>query len=220
MGAKTKSKARRVAGHEVGKVADATAGRTGTRGRIISAASELFWEKGYAATGMAEILARAQANAGSFYHFFTGKEEVLLAVLDNYLLELDAQVMEPAFKTTADPVGRIFAVLAGYRNVIMATHYAYGCPLGRLAFELDPEDRLAHAKIAENFEAWRRRIAECVKAAASKLKSRVKPNEVSAFVLAVMEGGVIQARSEKSIAPFDAAVKELKRYFELIRSAA
>src|SRR5262245_45357299 len=52
-----------------------------TRERILEAARHLFWEKGYAATGMAEILERAEANAGSFYHFFPGKESLLLAVL-------------------------------------------------------------------------------------------------------------------------------------------
>jgi AcrR family transcriptional regulator len=40
-----------------------------TRSRLLEAARYLFWEKGYAATGMAEILERAQANSGSFYHF-------------------------------------------------------------------------------------------------------------------------------------------------------
>lgn len=188
-----------------------------TRERIVGAARDLFWEKGYTATGMAEILARAGANAGSFYHFFKGKDDVLSAVLDDYLLMLDDQVMTPAFKQGADPIARVFYVLAGYRQAILATNFAFGCPLGRLAFELDAEDRLAHGKIAANFEAWRNRIAECVKAAAPRLQRGVKPAEVSAFVLAVMEGGVIQARSEKTITAFDASVKELKRYFEMLQ---
>jgi len=211
---KPKKAPRRRQSHDIGKVAGVA--KNPTRARIIGAASELFWEKGYAATGMAEILSRAGANAGSFYHFFKGKDDVLLAVLDNYLLQLDEQVMDPAFKQTPDPIGRVFAVLAGYRQVITLTDFAYGCPLGRLAFELDPEDRRAHAKIAANFEAWRKRIAECVRAAGPNLKRGIKPDDVSAFVLAVMEGGVIQSRSEKAIGPFDASVRELKRYFELI----
>ncbi|MDX2142703.1 MAG: TetR/AcrR family transcriptional regulator [Rhodospirillaceae bacterium] len=205
---KTKGK-----GHNVGAGADA--GRD-TRERIVGAAQVLFWEKGYAATGMAEILKRADANAGSFYHFFKGKEDVLLAVLDFYLDNLDAQVMDHAFKATTDPVKRVFNVLAGYRSVILATDFAYGCPLGRLAFELDPEDRHAHAKIAANFAQWRDRISDCVKTLGARLKPGIRPDDVAALTLAVMEGGVIQARSEKSIKPFDAAVKELRRYFDSI----
>src|SRR3954452_14593026 len=89
---------------------------TGTRDRILEAARYLFWEKGYAATGMAEILDRAQANAGSFYHFFPGKESLLLAVLEPYLDGLEPAILRPAFARHRDPIRRIFAILAGYRE--------------------------------------------------------------------------------------------------------
>ena len=46
---------------------------------------------------MAEILARAEANSGSFYHFFAGKEALLLAVLDSYLDGLEPAIVRPAF---------------------------------------------------------------------------------------------------------------------------
>jgi AcrR family transcriptional regulator len=39
-----------------------------TRTRLIEAALFLFWQNGYAATGVAEILARANVRAGSFYY--------------------------------------------------------------------------------------------------------------------------------------------------------
>ena len=51
-----------------------------TRERLIEAARHLFWERGYAATGLAEILARAGANSGSFYHFFESKDALLRTV--------------------------------------------------------------------------------------------------------------------------------------------
>jgi len=57
-----------------------------TRQRLVETAVFLFWENGYAATGVAEILARAKVNSGSFYHFFKSKEALLLAVLDWYLM--------------------------------------------------------------------------------------------------------------------------------------
>src|SRR3954451_11794102 len=97
-----------------------------TRDRILEAARHLFWEKGYAATGMAEILARADANAGSFYHFFPGKEALLLAVLETYLDGLEPAVLRPAFASRRDPIERIFAILAEYRERLVATGCRYG----------------------------------------------------------------------------------------------
>src|SRR5260370_36853204 len=87
-----------------------------TRVRLLDAARYLFWEKGYAATGMAEILERAQANSGSFYHFFPSKEALLLAVLEADLEGLDPVVIQPPFARHRDPIARIFAILEGYRH--------------------------------------------------------------------------------------------------------
>src|SRR5207247_8993387 len=63
-------------------------------------------------------------------------------------------VVDPAFARTDEPVERIFAILAGYRERILQTNCKYGCPLGRLALEIDPENRPAHKLIAENFKGW------------------------------------------------------------------
>src|SRR3954447_6027502 len=107
----------------------------GTRDRLLDSARYLFWEKGYAATGMAELLGRAQANSGSFYHFFASKEALLLAVLEGYLEGLGPAVVDPAFAKHRDPIARIFAILEGYRERLLGTECRYGCPLGRLALE-------------------------------------------------------------------------------------
>ena len=45
---------------------------------------ELFWVKGFNSTSIADILSRTQVNSGSLYHFFPGKQDVLIAVLETY----------------------------------------------------------------------------------------------------------------------------------------
>ena len=92
-----------------------------TRARIVEAARALFWEKGYAATGLAEILARARANSGSFYHFFESKDALLCTVLDTYVELLEPQVIGPVWASTRDPLDRVFALLAGYRKRLVDT---------------------------------------------------------------------------------------------------
>src|SRR5579863_3632621 len=135
---------------------------TPTRARLLDAARYLFWEKGYAATGIAEILDRAQANSGSFYHFFAGKEALLLAVLDDYLEGLEPVIVRPAFERHNDPIDRIFAILEGYRQRLVETGCRYGCPLGRLALEIEAENLPAHARIAANFQGWRDAVRRCL----------------------------------------------------------
>ena len=48
-----------------------------TKGKIISAAWELFYEQGYDDTTVEEIIERSGTSKGSFYHYFDGKDALL-----------------------------------------------------------------------------------------------------------------------------------------------
>jgi AcrR family transcriptional regulator len=190
-----------------------------TRERLIESARYLFWERGYAGTSMADLLAHAEINSGSFYHFFESKEVLLRAVLEMYLGALRPMVVDPAFARTPEPVDRIFAILAGYRERILQTQCTYGCPLGRLALEIDPENRPAHKLIAQNFEGWIAAVRECIEGARNELPRGTDAEALATYVLAVMEGGVMVSRSSGSVAPFDRAVSQLREHFRLLLAA-
>jgi AcrR family transcriptional regulator len=196
-------------------IAKASRTAAGTRTRIVEAARHLFWEKGYAATGLAELLERAQANSGSFYHFFESKDAVLRAVLDTYTEALEPIVLKPVWDAHADPLTRVFALLDSYRDRLVATDCRYGCPIGRLALEIDSENTPAHELIAKNFAAWTAAVEACLRAAGVP-----KPHDAATFVLTVMEGGVMQSRAYRSLAPFDACVRQLRVHFAAHMPAA
>src|SRR5580698_3616964 len=152
---------------------------------------------------MAEILERGQANSGSFYHFFASKEALLLAVLDGYVEALEPMVLRPAFARHRDPIVRIFAILQGYRERILGTGCRYGCPLGRLALEIEAENLPAHQRIAANFSAWTGAIRRFLGEAADRFPAACDLDGLAVFVLTTMEGGVMQSRSSRRIDPFD-----------------
>lgn len=187
-----------------------------TRQRIVEAALYLFWLQGYAATGMAEILHRADANAGSFYHFFKAKEELLLAVLELYLRQLEPVVVQPVSSEIEDPIERVFGILEFYRRNLLATGCTYGCPIGRLALEI-PEGKIrVHRLLADNFDGWTAAIEKFLDDAKERFPEQTNLKTLSKFVLTVMEGGVMQARAHREIAPFDASVEHLREYFRLL----
>ncbi len=190
--------------------------QTTTRERLIDSALYLFWERGFANTSMAELLSRADVNSGSFYHFFESKEALLKAVLELYLEALEPQIVAPARALASDPIERIFAILSGYRERILKTNCQYGCPLGRLALEIDPENRPAHSLIAENFRGWIGAVRDCLEEAKDRLAEGVDRDSLAVFVLAVMEGGVMLSRSYGAVEPFDMAVSQLREHFALL----
>ena len=190
--------------------------RPSTRERLIDAARFLFWERGFAGTSMAELLTHAEVNSGSFYHFFDSKEALLREVLEGYLHLLRPMVVDPAFASVEEPLGRIFSILAGYRQRIVATDCRYGCPLGRLALEIDPENAPAHELIAKNFQGWIEAIKECLQAMQPMMMPGTDLDALATYVLVVMEGGVMLSRSYRSVEPFDRAVAQLREHFRLL----
>jgi TetR/AcrR family transcriptional repressor of nem operon len=193
-----------------------TSSNVPTKDRLIIAARDLFWSRGYEATSLAEIVKKAEVNSGSLYYFFKTKEELLLAVLDWYMENLFPQLIEPIIAHISDPIERVFALLDGYRKALVATGCTYGCPIGNLTLELGDSLPRAREKLAKNFEGWRQWVRKFLEEAGPRLPEKLDRNEVATFVLTVMEGGVMQSRAQQSLEPFDAGVRQLRTYFYLL----
>lgn len=191
-----------------------------TADRLVFAAMRLFAEKGYGSTSVADILREAGANAGSLYHAFPTKQDLLLEVLARYRDGMGKMLLAPAWDGLTDPIARIFALLAAYRGMLAATDCTYGCPIGSLALELHEPDPPVRALLATNFDGWVAAIAECLDEARDRLPRGIDGKALGQFVLTVMEGGVMQARTHRSLAPFDAGVTALRDYFDRLQEAA
>lgn len=67
------------------------------KSRIVAAAWQLFYEKGYNGTTMDDIIELSGTSKGSFYYYFSTKDELLNTlsmILDDYYEELEAK-MDP-----------------------------------------------------------------------------------------------------------------------------
>jgi len=196
-----------------------TEGKTSTRERLVQAARNLFLTRGYEATGIAEILRESGANSGSLYYFFKTKEDLLLAVLDWYVANLHAQVVDPVFARMTEPIERVLGILGGYRVMLTTSDCRKGCPIGNLALEMSEKSEAVREKIALNFENWRTVIRQCLIEAGDRLPDDIDPDKLSSFILTVMEGAIMQARAHRRLEPFDASVAMLTDYIERLLRA-
>jgi AcrR family transcriptional regulator len=191
-----------------------------TRWRILEAAMHLFWEKGYGSTSVADILARAGINSGSLYHFFPGKQDLLIAVLDTYIGGIREMLLEPNWRGVADPIEKIWKLMDGYRTALIQTECTYGCPIGSLALELHEPDPAVRERLAKNFSNWTDAIEECLDAAGERVPRGTNKRALAEFVLTTMEGGVMLARSYRDIGYFDRAIDQLKEHFNRLLKPA
>jgi TetR/AcrR family transcriptional repressor of nem operon len=190
-----------------------------TREKIIQAAMELFWLKGYNSTSVADLLSRTQLNSGSLYHVFPSKQDVLVGVLEAYRDGINEMLLEPAWGGIDDPIEKIFALLNFYRRAINETECTYGCPIGSLALELHEPDPQVRELLAQNFANWTAAIEACLDDAKHRLPRRTDRAALAQFVLTAMEGGVMQARTHRDVAYFDRAVEQLRAHFAMLEAA-
>lgn len=126
------------------------------RDRLVEAAKDLIYARGYNAVGVKEICDAAGVNKGSFYHFFPTKRELLLAVIDAHVEWLGG-VMELAAQPELTPlmrIRRLFVLVSEFDEEIrQRTGKMAGCPFGNLAAELNTQDEVVRARLGAAFDA-------------------------------------------------------------------
>ena len=75
-----------------------------TRAALLSAARELFAERGYGGVGTEEIVHQAGVTRGALYHHFNGKEDLFRAVYEDLERELVERIAADA-AVAGDPFG-------------------------------------------------------------------------------------------------------------------
>ncbi|MCM8557750.1 TetR/AcrR family transcriptional regulator [Sphingomicrobium sediminis] len=191
-----------------------------TRQKIIEAAMELFWVKGFQSTSIADILSRTQVHSGSLYHFFPGKQDLLVAVLEYYRDGIEENLLAYAWKDVDDPIERIFALLNGYRIMLVTSDFAHGCPIGNLALEISEPDPKVRELIAKNFSNWVDAVEQCLVDAGPRLPADTDRKALAEFILTIMEGGIMQARTHRDIALFDRNIEVLRTHLDLLMREA
>jgi AcrR family transcriptional regulator len=90
-----------------------------TRARIVQSALKLFADKGYDATGVAEICLSSAVSKGAFYHHFPSKQSVFLELLKDWLQGLD-QEMGKAMSASSNVPEGLLAMAAEMKGVFAA----------------------------------------------------------------------------------------------------
>lgn len=74
-----------------------------TRARILEAAAECFAQQGYEAASVADICERAGVSKGAFYHHFPSKQDLFMALLNDWLEALDGGLRQAQAEAASVP---------------------------------------------------------------------------------------------------------------------
>jgi TetR/AcrR family transcriptional regulator, transcriptional repressor for nem operon len=129
-----------------------------TRDRIVQAADDLFYRRGFENTSFSDIADAMRISRGNFYYHFRSKDEILSAVIHGRLSEAE-QMLGRWDTEGAGPTDRIrkfIDILTTNRSLILQ----HGCPVGTLCTELAKLNHAARPeadKVFTLFRIWLRR---------------------------------------------------------------
>ncbi len=126
-----------------------------TRQRVVDAANQLFYRKGYNRTSFSDVVAEADVPRGNIYYYFRTKDEILKAVI-LHRIEITSTMLAEWDKNISDPLDRLqrfVRILCDSTPALLRS----GCPMGSLTVEL-AKDQLElkeeARKLFDRFQGW------------------------------------------------------------------
>jgi AcrR family transcriptional regulator len=159
--------------------------------RLLAAARDLANETGNAAFTVTQVTQRAGLSLKSFYRCFAGKDDLLLALIEEDS-RIGAAILREAVDAHDDPAARIRAYIIGIFDLL--THPG---ALGYAGVLVCEERRLAHERPAELQLAlaplWRLLASEISRAVAAAVCASCDPDQDAQTIFALVLCGIHDA---------------------------
>jgi TetR/AcrR family transcriptional repressor of nem operon len=128
------------------------------REQLISAVKEMVHAHSYEAVSVDELCAAAGVGKSSFYHFFSSKQELLLAALESRWQQFEKLILKPAFADDLPPQERLMRFFdlmwQGQDAQKQMTGHMRGCPFGNLTLEMSTQDEAIRTRLEWIFQQW------------------------------------------------------------------
>lgn len=188
--------------------------RSTTRNELICAGSRLIARQGFNGTGLNAILAAAKVPKGSFYYYFTSKEDFGLAVIEHLDAEYSARLDQLLLDKRTSPLARLRTYFQAGIDEVRAHDYGHGCVIGNLSQELAAQNETFRGRLDTVFADWSRRLACCIDEAreAGEITSTTDSRQLAEFILNGWEGAIMRAKLMRSTAPMKSFADLLFRY--------
>ncbi|MBI1385784.1 MAG: TetR family transcriptional regulator [Rhizobiales bacterium] len=197
--------------------------RVGTaRNKILSAALAVIREKGYSATTVEELCAKAGVTKGAFFHHFASKEELAVAAARHWAETTGAFFAGAPYHAHDDPLQRFLGYLAFRRQILVGELPEFSCLAGTMVqevFATHPAIREAcGAAICDHAETLVRDIEEAK--AFHGIEAEWSARSLALFTQTVLQGAFVLAKAKGGPEVAVASIDHLINYISMLFSTA
>lgn len=178
--------------------------------KVLGAAMEAFWRRGYEATSLADLCACTGLHKGSLYQAFGGKHELFMRALHHYSECEFRAVMAVAFDSDS-PLENVRAIV---RRVCADAAQSKGCMVINSMVELAPHDDKVKAAVDGFAEKRLRVMVDMLSKArdAGEIRAELDPEELARQLMVVMAG---VAATSKSFLGTDEGIAVIEQLIDL-----
>jgi len=170
---------------------------------ILQVGLDLVLSRGFSGTGVEAILKQAKIPKGSFYNFFSSKEDFGLALIDKFV-NARQEVFSPIFSDESLPalerVKRSFETLIA---TFEENDCSQGCLLGNLGQEMADQFENVRQLLEESLQKWSSGIATLLLQAQQEkaLPTDMDVDMLAENLISSFQGALLYAKVKKSPEP-------------------
>lgn len=183
-----------------------------TRQRILDTAIRLFFEQGYLATGINQIIEKAEVCKASFYSHFPSKEDLCLEYIRTSHTHWMA-LLEKEINAQKNAYDRLLAIFTFLENWMSSCSYR-GCGLMNISSETPELKGRIRQLIGQRNDILKKSICILVR----DLKEsdprfiRIDVEEITSFLLMIIQGSIVSSQGQADTLPIRHAKKIFKRF--------
>lgn len=161
--------------------------------KIIEVAFELFLQKGYQKTSLADIIKKSALSKGAIYHHFSSKQKIYEATLELFFFNLFQNLqINDTVESLQKRIENRFSFYVNLINFVENTGDGIDFPIRRYyQFQLESEeDPIIRAKIIETLHQYRLEIEHIINNAIAKkeINTTLSSTIIAQQLMAMIEG--------------------------------
>jgi TetR/AcrR family transcriptional regulator, transcriptional repressor for nem operon len=170
---------------------------------IVQTGLDIILSKGFSATGVEAILKQANVPKGSFYNFFSSKEEFGLAIIDRYVADAVEHFSAIFSDESLPPLER---VKKGFESRIWRfedNDCTKGCLLGNLSLEMSDQYERVRERLEQALQGWAKALTTLLLQAQQEnaIPKDLDPEMLAENLIASFQGALLRSKVKKSSEP-------------------
>jgi TetR/AcrR family transcriptional repressor of nem operon len=170
---------------------------------ILKVGLDIILTKGFNGTGVEAILKQANVPKGSFYNFFSSKEEFGLAIIDKYVTEIGERFHTIFNDESLPPLERIKQSFETLIARFEGNDCSKGCLIGNLSLEMSDQFEKIRQRLEQSLQGWTKALSRLlIQAQKDKtIPEDLDPEMLAENLISSFQGALLRSKVKKSPEP-------------------